>query len=114
MTVHARVHVIFKARIFLSLDEAHRTGLVAARFLFLDDFRMSLGLALKAERSWRILPAVLRFGGDYQAAENHRSANQYSDHKAPDRSIFVEPRPWQARCREGPLRTANAGAGKTD
>ena len=62
--MHAGVHVFFKGGIFLGFDDANRAGLVAAHFLFLDDFRMSRRLALEAERSGWILPAILRFGDD--------------------------------------------------
>ena len=71
MTVHAGVDVILKCRVLLSFGETHRTGLVATRLLFLDYFRMSRRLALKAEGSWRVLPAVLRFGSDYNAAKKY-------------------------------------------
>lgn len=88
MTVHAGVDVILKCRVFLSFEETHRAGLVATHFLFLDYFRMSRRLALKAERSWRILPAVLRFGSDHNAAKKYRSANQYSNHEAPELTLM--------------------------
>lgn len=88
MTVHAGVDVILKCRVFLSSKETHRTGLVATLFLFLDYFRMSRSLALKAERSWRILPAILRFGSDQKAAKKYRSANQCSNHEAPELTLM--------------------------
>ncbi|MET3907611.1 hypothetical protein ABID59_001952 [Bradyrhizobium sp. S3.3.6] len=86
MTVHAGVDVILECRVFLSFEETHRTGLVATHLFFLDYFRMSRRLALKAERSWRILPAVLRFGSDCKADKKYRSAYQCSNHGAPDLS----------------------------
>lgn len=88
MTVHAGVDVILECRVFLSFEETHRSGLVATLFLFLDHFRMSRRLALKAERSWRILPAVLRFGSDRKATKKYRSANQCSDHEAPEPTLM--------------------------
>ncbi|MET4804069.1 hypothetical protein [Bradyrhizobium sp. LB11.1] len=71
MMVHAGVDVILECGVLLGFEETHRTGLVATRLLFLDNFRMSRRLALKAERSWRVLPAVLRFGSDYNAAKKY-------------------------------------------
>ena len=49
---------------------------------------MSRRLALKAERSWRILlPAALRFGSD-DKAKKYRSANQCSNHEAPELTLM--------------------------
>jgi hypothetical protein len=86
--MHAGVDVILKCRIFLSFEETHRAGFVATHFLFLDYFRVSRRLALKSERSWRILPAVLRFGSDDKAAKKYRSANQCSNHEAPELTLM--------------------------
>lgn len=91
LTVHAGLDVFLTCRVFLGFVQTHRTGFVATRFLFFDNFRMFRRLALKAEMPWRILPAVLRFGSDYKAAKKYQSANQCSNHEAPELTDVSRP-----------------------